>query len=111
MVMDRGMVSDENLRELQEAGIQYIVGAKLRHLKTRQALAIARRYQVVADNLRVKEVKLEEDRRYIICYNPIEAERDREQREAMVAYLEEKLWWPILKRSSLKESKGFSKTA
>ena len=91
MVMDRGMVSDENLRELQEAGIQYIVGAKLRHLKTRQALAIAGRYQVVADNLRVKEVKLEEDRRHIICYNPIEAERDREQREAMVAYLEEKL--------------------
>ncbi|MGQ9496816.1 MAG: IS1634 family transposase [Desulfotomaculales bacterium] len=90
-VMDRGMVSDENLRELQEAGIQYIVGAKLRHLKTRQALAIAGRYQVVADNLRVKEVKLEEDRRHIICYNPIEAERDREQREAMVAYLEDKL--------------------
>jgi len=90
MVMDRGMVSEANLRMLDELGIPYIVGARLRHLATREALKTAGRYRVVAENLRVKDVR-QEGTRYIICYNPQEAERDQAERATMVAYLEEQL--------------------
>jgi len=48
-------------------GILYIVGARLRHLATREALKTAGRYRVVAENLRVKDVR-HEGTRYIIYY-------------------------------------------
>jgi len=47
----------------------------------------------VRDNLRVKEVRLERtpDRRWIVCHNPIEAERDQATRDAAIARLEAEL--------------------
>src|SRR5690606_9079928 len=45
---------------------------------------------MVAENLRVKDVR-QEGTRYIICYNPQETERDQAERATMVAYLEEQL--------------------
>jgi transposase len=44
----------------------------------------------VDEKLRVKEVWVE-DRRYVICYNPQEAEKDRRDREAILAKMREKL--------------------
>jgi hypothetical protein len=44
----------------------------------------------VADNLKVKEVR-HEGKRYIVCLNPQEAERDRLARQAMVTDLQKKL--------------------
>ena len=90
MVMDRGMVSEANLRMLDELGIPYIVGARLRSLATREALKTGGRYRVVTENLRVKEVR-QNDKRYVICYNPQEAERDQVERASIVAYLEERM--------------------
>ncbi|REJ32344.1 MAG: IS1634 family transposase, partial [Bacillota bacterium] len=90
MVMDRGMVSEANLRMLDELGIPYIVGARLRQLATREVLKTAGRYRVVAENLQVKDVR-RDGVRYVICYNPQEAERDQAERASMVAYLEERL--------------------
>ena len=48
------------------------------------------RYQQVAENLKVKEVWVQ-DRRYIICLNPQEAAKDAVNREAMLRALEDKL--------------------
>jgi transposase len=48
------------------------------------ALARQGRYREVRDNLRVKEVRLGEgdaERRFIVCHDPQEAERDRARRE------------------------------
>jgi transposase len=48
----------------------------------------------VRDNLRVKEVRLDGDesgKRWIICHNPFEAERDRAQRDAALARVSEEL--------------------
>ena len=47
-----------------------------------EAMSRQGRYQEVRANLRVKEVKLAGDpgRRWIICHNPVEAERDRARR-------------------------------
>jgi transposase len=84
-VMDRGMTSEENRRILQKAGGQYILGEKLRgnHM-SEMALSHPGRFKVVADNLQVKQVHVGEGtgrRRYVIAYNPQQAEADRITRE------------------------------
>lgn len=91
---DRGMVSEGNLQAMREAGLPYIVATRLRGNKrvTDEVLRQAGRYQVVAENLRVKEVKVEGAQdRYIVCLNPLGAEEDRRNREGILAHLEEKL--------------------
>lgn len=91
-VADRGMVSATAIEGLEARGLEYIFGARMRNQKeVREAvLSRAGRYREVAENLRVKEVWVE-DRRYIVCHNPEEAEKDRADREAIVAALEDRL--------------------
>jgi transposase len=84
-VMDRGMTSDKNRRILQKAGGQYILGEKLQgnHM-SEMALRQPGRFKVIADNLHVKQVYVGEGtgrRRYVIAYNPQQAEADRITRE------------------------------
>ncbi len=52
------------------------------------ALSRQGRYSQVRDNLRVKEVKLDAapDRRWVICHNPSEAERDKTQRDTALVH-------------------------
>lgn len=92
VVCDRGMVSKKNLAAMTEAKFEYIVGAKMRgFLEVRDnVLGRAGRYKDVTDNLQVKEVWVE-DRRYVLCFNPDEADKDRKDREKILAKLEEKL--------------------
>ena len=91
VVADRGMVSDENLRALEQAKIPYIVGVRLRWHAEKQALARARRYRKVRPNGFVKAVHREEGRRVLVCHNPEEVTEDRRQLEAVVARLEQAL--------------------
>ena len=42
------------------------------------------------DNLKVKEIRLDKER-YIICYNPYEAEKDRKDRDKIIKNLQEKI--------------------
>jgi len=86
------MVSEANLAALTQAGYQYIVGMKMRGLKEvrDEVLARAGRYQLVNERLQVKEVRVAE-RRYVVCYNPEEAAKDRHDRDAILATLEKKL--------------------
>jgi len=92
VVCDRGMVSAKNLAALEALGFQSIVGVKMRGVREvrDEVLARAGRYQLVSENLQVKEVQVE-DRRYIVCFNPEEAAKDRADREQIVATLEKKL--------------------
>jgi hypothetical protein len=92
VVADRGMVSAETLALLEgvaEAPFEFIVGCKLRRQKeiSEEVLARAGRYRTVADNLEVKEVVVD-DRRYVVCRNPIEARKDAAARARIVAKLE-----------------------
>ncbi|MDI6773620.1 MAG: IS1634 family transposase [bacterium] len=91
-VCDRGMVSKANLQALTAAGYQYIVGVKMRGLvEVRdEVLGRAGRYHVVGPRLEVKEVRVG-DRRYVVCYNPEEAEKDRHDRAAILEKIEKKL--------------------
>ncbi len=104
MVLDRGFTSEENLRYLQRAGGGYIAGERLRSGEplTEQALSRPGRYREVAGNLKVKEIVVGEGaraKRYILCLNPAEAERDRAQRQETLRRIETEL-------SNLKQVSG-----
>jgi len=92
-VTDRGFASAENRRYLQRAGGHYISGEKLRSesAEARAALARQGRYHVVAGNLEVKEVVLDEGTmrdRFVVCRNPDEAVRDAAIRDRLLGQLE-----------------------
>ena len=88
-VADRGFSSKANRRELRRGGGHYIIGEKLRSGSAEATAALSRpgRYQHVRDNLQVKEVKIADDERFVICFNPEQAERDATLREVMAAKL------------------------
>jgi hypothetical protein len=90
-VADRGFTSAENRRYLRKGGNHYIIGERLRSGSAEAEAALARqgRYQEVAENLRVKEVRIAEDERFVICHNPEGAERDAVIRARMIAQLRE----------------------
>ena len=95
-VMDRGMNSEENRVILQKAGGHYILGEKLRDDAAVHEEVLSRRgrYRKIRENLEVKEVVIgdgERRRRFVIVYNPDEAERDRHTREAILKRTEEAL--------------------
>jgi hypothetical protein len=89
-VADRGFTSAANRRHLTAGGDGYILGEKLRSGSPEATAALARpgRYQDVTANLRVKEVKVSETERFIVCHNPDAADRDAAVRANLVAKLE-----------------------
>jgi transposase len=103
-VGDAGMVSKANLEVLAKGGGKYIVcmpihpgGEVANEVVTRPG-----RYQQVADNLEVKEVTVgdgERRRRYVVCYNLEEAERQRRHRQQVLDELTAEI-------DSLAEQKG-----
>ena len=95
-VGDAGMNSEENRRTLALGGGKYILAAKMRggDEVTKKVMTRAGRYQVVRDNLRVKEVLVgdgERRQRYVVCHNPEEAERQRHHRKKLLQLLEAEL--------------------
>jgi hypothetical protein len=90
-VADRGFTSAENRRYLRKGGNHYIIGERLRSGSAEAEAALSRqgRYQEVAENLRVKEVRIAEDERFVICHSPEGAERDAAIRGRMIAQLKE----------------------
>lgn len=101
IVADRGMVSEENKREIEGMGWKYILGARMRRTKEvkEEVLGRAGRYEEVyparknakdPSPLKVKEVDVE-GRRYVVCLNEEQAKKDRYDREAIVDSLREAL--------------------
>jgi len=95
-VVDRGFVSEENLRTLQRAGGHYIAGERMQSGKpaVEEALSRAGRYQKVNDRVEVKEIVVgdgEARQRFVLVRNPREEERDRAERERILKELEQEL--------------------
>jgi len=101
VVADRGMISAQTIDELEARGWTYILGVRMRSSKEARAIAATDEghYRTVFPRrttshdpapLRVKQV-WRDDRRYIVCFNPDEAEKDRHDREAIVVALEKAL--------------------
>lgn len=91
-VTDRGMMSTGTIERLEERNLHYILGARMRKQKEVRDTVLARagRYRIVAENLRVKEVMVK-GKRYVVCRNPDQATKDKVDREAILASLEEQL--------------------
>jgi hypothetical protein len=90
-VADRGFASAENRRWLRRGDHHYIIGERLRSGSAEATAALKRqgRYQQVADNLGVKEVRISDAERFVVCYNPEQADRDAAVRTRLLAQLEE----------------------
>jgi hypothetical protein len=95
-VVDRGFSSAANLAYVTRAGGHWIAGERMRDGSADATAALARqgRYQTVRDNLRVKEVRLgqaDAARRFVVCHNPTQAERDQLLRDEQVARVQAEL--------------------
>ena len=88
VVADRGMISQDTIQLLtghEQAPFDYVLGCRMRRQKevNETVLARAGRYQPVDVNLEVKEVQVG-GRRYVVCRNPLEAQKDAAAREAIL---------------------------
>ena len=101
IVADRGMISAETLTEVMKREWDYILGVRMRSsTEAKAVVARAGRYAEVhpqSDDrndpspLKVKEVWMEDTRRYVVCVNEDQATKDRHDREAVVASLRDAL--------------------
>ena len=102
-VGDAGMVSQKNLKALSDGGGKYLVCMPMTSGGEVGETVLKRggRYKRVVDgHLYVKEITVGEGegrRRYVVCYNPKEAKRQREHRQKILEELREML--PKLKHS------------
>lgn len=95
-VADSGMNSDENRRELGRACGKYLLATRMASVSEIKRDVVSRRgpYRILRDNLHAKEVILgdgEKRRRYILCFNPKEADRQRKHRAEIIKNLEDEL--------------------
>jgi transposase len=101
IVADRGMISAETLAEVERRKWSYILGVRMRSsTEAKAVVARAGRYAEVHPKsdkrddpspLKVKEVWVEDARRYVVCLNEDQATKDRHDREAVVASLRDAL--------------------
>jgi transposase len=102
-VADRGMISKDTMNQFDnpKTRVPYILGVRMRNVKVvrEQVLSDTQEFQQIrpegksskdASPLQVKEVCVD-GRRYIVCLNPKQAKKDRADREAIVASLEDQL--------------------
>ncbi len=95
-VADSGMNSENNRSELAKACGKYLLACRMASVADikRDVLTKRGRYTVFKDNLHAKEVIVgdgERRKRYILCYNPKEAKRQRKHRQMTVELLEDEL--------------------
>ena len=116
LVADRGMVSEENIRYLEENGYEYILGVKMRQInKERKGILLKEEgFESIGKNLKAKEMTEEEleelekgeigkdkgcskenskkkKRRWIVCYNEEIAKMEKEKREYFQKIIENKI--------------------
>jgi transposase len=95
-VADAGVNSEDNREELGRACGKYLLAIRMTSVAKvkRDVLSKRGRYKVIKDNLMAKEVVIgdgERRRRYILCYNPKEAKRQREHRVQVIEALNKEL--------------------
>jgi len=106
-VADSGMNSSANREELARACGKYLLATRMATVAEikNEVLSQPGRFTTFTDNLQAKEVVIgdgERRRRYILCFNPKEAERQQTHREEISACL--KRSWPVIKTVMLPPS-------
>jgi hypothetical protein len=100
VVADRGMISEAIITGLEERGLEYVLGVRERTDRIVRDLVLddprgfapllIERTNGAETQLFAKEVR-RAGRRYIVCRNEAEAEKDRADRQAIVSGLEQQL--------------------
>ena len=100
IVADRGMISASTIEALEKRRLEYVLGARERSDKLVRSLVLdnakpftplcVTRVAGAETQLWIKEV-IVGDRRYIVCRNEAEAEKDAADRRAVIAALDEQL--------------------
>jgi len=95
-VADAGINSEDNRHELGRACGKYLLACRMASVSEikRDVLSKKGRYTVIKDNLHAKEVIIgdgEMRKRYILCFNPKEAKRQRKHRARVIEILEKEL--------------------
>jgi hypothetical protein len=101
MVADRGMISKENMKALEESGIDYILGVRMRQVKEVygdilqrggrwQEVTIKRKHNNKEWVLKAKE-SFQGGRRHVVCLNEEQARRYAVVREAVLTSLKDAL--------------------
>lgn len=110
LVSDRGMISQATMAELERRQWQYILGVRMRAVKTVKHVVLgalgkpnnpqwregfevvhaARQHSKDPSPLEIKEVKAS-GQRYIVCYSPEQARKDEHDRQAILANLAQAL--------------------
>ena len=95
-VADAGMNSEKNQKELSRACGKYLLASRMASVSEIRDIVLSKRgrYTVFTDNLQAKEVIIGEGecrKRYILCYNPKEAQRQKKHRSQAVEVLKAEL--------------------
>jgi transposase len=100
VVADRGMICAETIAALEERGLEYVLGARERTDSLVRTIVLADQKPFTPlcipraggeeTQLFIKEVQIE-GRRYIVCRNEAEAEKDAADRQAIIAALDQQL--------------------
>ncbi|MCA9387373.1 IS1634 family transposase [Candidatus Dojkabacteria bacterium] len=84
---DRGMFSQENIKKLEEANIQYVVAAKLKNMsKDIKEEILKVKNENPKDEYKTIEITYK-DKRLIVAYSPTRAKKDKQDRERLVKRL------------------------
>ena len=92
-VMDRGMVSEENLDMLREIGAKYLVGTPRSMLKKFEEQLIEKDWTEIQPGLEVKACRCPDGSRetYILCRSPKRKEKEKAMRERHMKGIEKGL--------------------
>ncbi len=93
LVCDRGMICKKNIDLLKELGLEYILGLRMRKLDkdSRDILLKKEDFEIINPaKLWVKDHRVEDNDRYIVCYNPESASEEKIKREYFKKHLEGK---------------------
>lgn len=101
IVADRGMISQDTIRQMESKGMSYILGVRMRRVNEvkKEILTQAGRYKEIHSELdfskapsplKIKQV-MHNGKRYIVCLNPRQARKDEMARSAIIQGLKDKL--------------------
>jgi len=95
-VADAGMNSEKNQKELSRACGKYLLASRMASVGEIRDRVLSKRgrYTVFTENLQAKEVIIGDGecrKRYILCYNPKEAQRQKKHRSLALEVLEKEL--------------------
>lgn len=104
-VMDRGMVSEENLQFLRSKGRRYIVGTPKSQLKRFERELLGEEWQKIRDGLDVKLCRgIDEEETFILCRSAARSQKEKAIHERFEKRIEEGL--NKLKESCKKKQKS-----